>query len=258
MPKARSVGEWLTAVRSRAPIPDLIEDLIPNGNELTLIAGRPGSGKTNLALYLALCLATGTPFFGFATKQIEVTYLGFEGAETKLANRLEKIMRNFPNPGNNFHFEIIRPTKIGDDFVALVKGSPLVIIDPLRYLIEQDFCRPQDVSDFLSKLRTIAIVKSLCFVLVHHIRKPQAQIRIEPDDLYQIKGATEFVDAATTVLLLERAKHKPGPKSKIATLEPPEATHKLYFAKARDAIGDIQPLDLHFNPDKLLFEMKKE
>lgn len=258
MLKARSVSEWLTAVRSKPYTPDLIEDLIPNGNELTLIAGRPGSGKTNLVLYMALCLATGTPFFGFATKQVEVTYIGFEGAETKLANRLEKIMKSFPDPGNNFHFEIIRPTKIDDSFVALIKGSPLVIVDPLRYLVEGDFCRPQDASNFLSKLKTVAITKNLCFVLCHHIRKPQAHIRIDPDDLYQLKGATEYVDAATTVMLFEKAKQKPGPKSKVATLEPPAVTHKLYFAKARDAIGDIPPMELHFNQDKLLFEMKKE
>lgn len=43
----------------------VVEDLVPCG--LTLIAGDPKIGKSWFGLDLALCVASGEPFWGFAT-----------------------------------------------------------------------------------------------------------------------------------------------------------------------------------------------
>jgi len=253
MPEAPKVGDWLMAVSYEEDKEDYIDSLIPNGNDVSLLAGRPGTGKTNLCLYMALCLATGVPFFGFATQRVKVTYLGFEGSRIKMASRLDKIMREFKNPGDYFHFELVKPTsqdRLGSKFTEHIHGSQVVILDPLRYAVDGDFMRPQDASNFITKLKQIAISEELTFVLCHHIRKPQGYVRIEPDDLYQLKGATEYVDAATTVLLFEKTKLKPGPKTGNQEIE----SYTLYFAKTRDAINDIPPVKLHFNRDKLIYE----
>jgi len=252
MPRAPGIHEWLLGVRSEEVKEDIVDGLIADGDEITLLAGRPGTGKTNICLYLALCLATGTPFFGFATKRVEVTYLGFEGARTKLADRLEKIMKSFHNPHSYFHFDKIKPTKIDDKLIERIKGSKVVIIDPLRYLVEGDFCRPQDASNFIIKLKEVAANEKLTWVLSHHIRKPQSGILIDKDDIYQLKGATEYVDVATTVLLLERTKHKPGPKTQEQQEDSYEG-YTLYFAKARDAINEIPPMKLRFDREKLIY-----
>ena len=59
-----------------APLPFVVEDLLPQG--LHLLAGAPKIGKSWLALWLCLCTAQGKPLWNFATKPCEVLYLCLE------------------------------------------------------------------------------------------------------------------------------------------------------------------------------------
>ena len=248
--------EWIKMIQRQPQREDLINQLLPNGSGIMLLAGRPGVGKTNLALLLGLCLASGKPFLGFSCKRATVTYLAFEMADDKYLARFDKLLPQFPSSVvDNFRFARILPTKlkqVDSDFLSLLTGASIVIIDPLRYLVAGDFIKPQDAATFISIINEIARKYDISFILIHHVKKPQGFLRVEPDDLYQLKGATEYVDAATTVLLLEKAKisfSKGFGSSKDRYI--------LYFAKTRDALAEIEPVKLVFNRDKLLFEKEE-
>jgi len=249
-----ALENWETRVRTRPSSPDLVEGILPDSTDYMLIAGRAGIGKSIIALQLAFCLATGTPFLSFSCQKVKVGYLSFEGSDQKLLERVEKIKTNFPPTGRNLFVhvgDIFKLARQPQKFIWAVKGLRVLIIDPLRYMVEHDYCKPEYASNFISNLQLLSQQQNVACIIVHHIRKPDRRHLIEPGDLDNIKGATDYVDAATTVLLLERSRQSRS-GGKFAPVVPDEKT--LYFAKTRDAIADIPPKTLILNRSKLIFE----
>ena len=70
-------------------IKDVIED-----NSLTMIFGSAGSGKTFLALDMALCIATGKPYHELEVQQGSVAYIAGEG-HAGFAKRVAAWCKNF-------------------------------------------------------------------------------------------------------------------------------------------------------------------
>jgi 5S rRNA maturation endonuclease (ribonuclease M5) len=64
--------------QSMKPIDWLVKDYFEH-DSLTQLFGEPGSGKSFIALSLACCVATGTPWFGKEVKQGAVFYICGEG-----------------------------------------------------------------------------------------------------------------------------------------------------------------------------------
>lgn len=251
----RLVRPWLRQAQKKPANPDLIEGLLPDGNDFMLLVGRPGIGKTNMSLNIAYCLATGTSFFGFACQKVKVGYLGFEGSDHKLAKRVEKIQQNFPDPAGNLYIQVgglFKLPRQPQKFKAVTNGLRVIIIDPLRYMVQGDYCKPENAAQFISSLHDLCVQQGVAAIICHHVRKRKENLRLEPGDLDSIKGATDYADTATSVLLLERAHQARNPKGKFALIDPDKVT--LYFAKARDAIADIPPKNLRLNRQKLLFE----
>ncbi len=220
------VEEWMSQVRSKPQVPDLVEELIPANSGLVLLGGRTGIGKTNLVLQLAFSVATGVKFLGLQTHQADVGYLGFEGAPDKMANRLEKLARGFSDWQGHLRFAVRPPLKLeGNEaqFLTMFQGVGLAILDPLKYLVSGDYIKPADAQRFLARLLTLADDLGAPILISHHIRKPDMRGLFEPGDLYELKGAGDYVEAATTVMLLERERqgHRLGggsPRSSPTTL----------------------------------------
>lgn len=70
--------------------PMIINDWLPAGYA-TLLAGHGGAGKSAIALHLAVCIATGKPFFGLEVGQRRVLYLSCEDRVTVLHWRFARI-----------------------------------------------------------------------------------------------------------------------------------------------------------------------
>jgi RecA-family ATPase len=71
----------------------LVPDRLPAGYA-TLLAGHGSVGKSGIALYLAVCMAAGRPFFGLGVAQRQVLYLSCEDREAVLHWRLTRICRH--------------------------------------------------------------------------------------------------------------------------------------------------------------------
>jgi len=78
------------AGRDPQPPQFISPDWLPIGYA-TLLAGHGGIGKSGIALYLAVCMAAGLPFFGLDVERRRVMYLSCEDRENILHWRLSRI-----------------------------------------------------------------------------------------------------------------------------------------------------------------------
>lgn len=252
----RTLIEARKEIKSRPPADDLIQDLLPDSSSAyMLICGRAGIGKTFLALYLLFCLATGKPFLSFKTKQCQVGYLSMEGSDRKILNRFDTISESFPGAEANISWEHSLPITLNEKgyerLGEIVSGLDVFIIDPMRPLVMGDYTAPKDATLFLKTLQKLQNDTSTRVILIHHIRKPDRKVKVQPEDLqYEVKGATEYVEAATTVLLLEKS---PQPKDHYGKFLPSTDDKLLHFCKVKDSTTDLRPITLRFQRDTMLY-----
>ena len=243
-------------ILARPPANDLIQDLLPDSSSAyMLICGRSGIGKTFLALNILYCLATGTAFLSHKTKQCRVGYLSMEGSDRKLLNRFNTLSTSFPGAEDNIHWHHTLAITLNEAGISqleeIITGLDVVIIDPLRPLVPGDYTTPKDANTFLKNLQRVQNETSTKIILIHHIRKPDKRVKVQPEDLqFEVKGAAEYVEAATTVTLLERA---PQPKDNLGKWLPRPDDRLLHFVKVKDAPTDLKPITLCFNRERMLF-----
>jgi hypothetical protein len=251
------LSEWRERVLEEPATDDLIQDILPNcSSEYLLLCGRSGIGKTNLALHMAFCLAAGKPWFGFKVKQCKVGYLVFEGAPKKLLLRVDKLLKSYPEGEGNFYFDRHLPFKLVGPGIQklqeLMEGLDVCFIDPIRYIIPGDYTKPEFASNFISSIKVICQKTGTILILLHHVKKPDIRLKVRPEDLqYEVKGATDYVDAAGTLLLLERARQARNSGGKFGSNSDDRT---LYFCKVKDAPAELLPLNLQFNRDTLVYE----
>ena len=91
-------------------------------------------------------------------------------------------------------------------------------------------------------------------ILTCHIKKPSTNGLWEAGDVYDLKGATEYVDASTSVLLLERTRQGRSNDGRgFGKVDKDKVT--LHFAKTRIALRDLEPLELQRNFDRGSFDV---
>lgn len=226
-----------------------IDELLPNSTtDYGIIAGRTGRGKTAEALYLALCLATGNSYRGYKVERIPVGYLGFEGNQVNITERLQKLLPHFPTPDSGyFSLDIVEKRyRLKGNVEKLAKeskGLKLLILDRVKGLVHGDYVRPNFVNEFVEDLREAQRKLKIVVVLTLQVRKEHAETKVKTGDLDKIKGAADYVEDATFVILLER----PNMKS------PPEEWCNLYFAKHREARKALPNLELRYDYEKAMF-----
>jgi RecA-family ATPase len=255
--KMKSLAQMRKEIMSRPPAEDLIQDLLPDSSSAyMLICGRSGIGKTFLALNMLFCLATGEPFLSHKTKPCKVGYLSMEGSDQKILNRFDAISYSFPsNAKENIYWKHTTAITLTDagllHLEELITGLDVVIMDPLRPLIAGDYTSPKDANTFLKRLQRLQNETSTRLVLIHHIRKPDKRHKVQPEDLqFEVKGAAEYVEAATTVVLLERASQ---PKDSFGRFLNSSDDRLLHFVKVKDSPTDLRPIALRFDRERMLF-----
>jgi hypothetical protein len=88
IPTVMTLDELLQ--KSLPPLRWIVPGLIPEG--VTLLAGRPKSGKSYLALQIAVALGEGAPVLGeIACEPCEVLYIALEDGERRLQGRALKL-----------------------------------------------------------------------------------------------------------------------------------------------------------------------
>lgn len=248
-----TIKEYIKMVKKRKPGAEIVEQILPDApGEYVIVAGRTGLKKTMFCMNLAFSIATGTPFLGLKCKKEPVFYFAFEGDDKNLVSRLEKMSKHFPDTGDLLRFErlpIKRPSELYEDVLARLRSHPepkVVMLDPVKFIVEGNALKPEDSQKFIGRLEEDMASLKATAILVIHIRKPQNRNSlIYPTDVYEIKGATEWVDSATTAIILEKQAYQ---KKGLV----------LGFAKRRTATTDFPNFTLTFDPATCLVEKEGE
>ena len=220
-----------------APLPFVVEDLLPQG--LHLLAGAPKIGKSWLALWLCLCTAQGKPLWSFATKPCEVLYLCLEDSFQRIQSRLFDLTEDAPP---SLHFAVMAEqlhSGLVEQIEQFLKEHPvtgLVVIDTLQRIRAVG----SEANPYASDYRDIGVLKALAdrhriaILLIHHLRKLN-----DDDPMNMISGTTGLSGATDSNFVLR--KNKRGENS--ATL----------YCTGRDIV--YRELSLEFDGEKHVWNL---
>ena len=121
------------------PIPDqpfMVETLVPE-NQVTLLAGHGGSGKSSLALTLAVHVALGLPFAGLQVARGRVCIVSLEDDVSTVKRRVRAIFEALQaNPAHAEQIDILDGTETGG-LVYEVQASGVKSLAKAKRLFEQ-------------------------------------------------------------------------------------------------------------------------
>jgi len=175
----------------------LVEGRLPTAG-LSLLAGKPKAGKSTLARGLALAVARGEPFLGWATIRGPVFYLALE-------EKRAEVRAHFAAMGGTDEDVRVFVARAPHDGLAQLRAAAtnakpaLIIIDPLLRLV-----RLKNSNDYAEVTAALELLLSLArdtgahVLAVHHLGKGE---RSGGD---AILGSTAILAAVDTALLLRR------------------------------------------------------
>ena len=187
-----------------SPIKYVVPGVIVEG--LTLLAGKPKLGKSWLLLHMAIAVARG----GFTLGEIhcaegDVLYLALEDNLRRLQARMTKLLGLQQWPSRlQFLCEMPRLAEGGlakiKEWIEGTEHPRLVIIDTLA-MVRMPNRKDQSTYDAdyaaVKELRKLANEAGIAIVLVHHLRKAEA------DDAFDtVSGTLGLTGAPDTILIL--------------------------------------------------------
>jgi len=160
----------------------LIPRILPEQGLVTLVA-KPSSKKSFLALHMACCVATGTPFFDIPTTKGNIIYIAAEG-QSGIDKRISawEVEQGIPIASEAFGI-IVEPLQINDSekLQALVAtlleraeqvgGFSLVVIDTLNRTLAGDENAARDMTTFVAGCSEIINRLNCAVLLLHHPSK---------------------------------------------------------------------------------------
>ena len=186
----------------------ILPDILPDSG-LFLLSGKPKSGKSWLALALAMAVAQFGVCLDRAVAGGRVLYLALEDNQRRLKERMLKLQPDVagdPDQLSESAFATEFPRLGAGAEPALEKalsagGVRLVVIDTLQKIRAVGGAANQYESDYLaiSALKRLADQYGVCVLVIHHTRKMDA------DDIHDsVSGTLGLTGAADGSLVLVR------------------------------------------------------
>lgn len=174
--KASAIGR--SALKKIPPPVPVIDGVIFLDN-LARLSSEPGRGKTFLALDMALCVATGTPWHGHKVRQGRVLYLVGEGLSglNQRVEAWESYHRKAVPEGAvewlDLPLELHDPEGIDPDGLATYvqeEGFTVVIVDTqARYTAGMEENSNSEVGVLVKNLDRLKKAVGACILLIHHV-----------------------------------------------------------------------------------------
>ncbi len=189
-----------------------IPGLLPEG--LTILAGRPKTGKSWLAFDVCLAISRGGQALGNRpVPQGSALYLALEDHHRRLQDRLLQLVADEEAP-NSLFFSCQMPRFEAGGLAALEEwldrhpACRLVVLDTLARF-RPTLKRSEDpyMADtlVLSSLQRLAVDRSLSVVVVHHTRKTSSETG---DPLDEVLGSTGITGTADAIWVLQRPRNE--------------------------------------------------
>ncbi len=208
--------------QSLPPVTWLVNNLLPQG--LCILAGRPKSGKSFLALNMAISITRGRRVLDFfPSNPACVLYVPYEDSFQRMQSRTQMLSKALPgkscNPGLIFPERVSGSDATGTgtlDFPRLtndcaefletvLKKVPeikLIIFDTLQRALAKDKQNRErwHMDDFerLAIMQRFALEHGICILFIHHSKKNSVD-----DDQDTFSGAPGLFALADVTILLE-------------------------------------------------------
>ena len=186
----------------KAPV---VEGLLYPG--VYIFAGSPKIGKSFFMAQLAYHVAAGVSLWDYPVRQGSVLYLALEDDYARLQKRLSRM---FDVEGSD---NLYLATDAGtmaegleaqlEQFIIMHPETVLIIIDTLQRIRElggEQYSYAKDY-EVIKHLKTFADKHAICFLIVHHTRKMEAE-----DSFDMISGTNGLLGAADGAFVLKKKK----------------------------------------------------
>ena len=218
----------------------IVQNLSPVG--LTILAAKPKSGKSLMAIDLGNSLANGSKFLGkFDLPEHEVLYLALEDTEPRLQTRLKKLSED-PN-GTGKLYCATECCRLDQGFFSDLENwlsqkpaVKLIIVDTfnkIRRLKRRGTTPYEKDYNEINELKKFADDHKIAIVVVHHLRKSEAK-----DITDTIAGSTGITAAADAIYILQKERG---------------SNNATFYVTGRD-IPDFE-IGLTLNPESLSWEI---
>jgi RecA-family ATPase len=189
------------------PLKFVVPGFIAEG--LTLFAGKPKIGKSWLLLHAAWAVATGDyTLGGISCEAGDVLYASLEDNQRRLQSRLTKLFGVSADWPVSLQFTCDMPRladgglRFIEDWIAGVERPRLIIIDTLA-MVRMPNRKDQNSYDAdctpVKDLRDLASRYGVAIVLVHHLRKAEAD-----DPFDTISGTLGLTGAPDSLMIIWR------------------------------------------------------
>jgi hypothetical protein len=216
--------------------PDWIIPGLLKRNNTMFIVGEPKMAcKSWLLANLAWDLSEGKPVWGIQhskkgyifvpKRQMRIVYFSQEDAEDDFQDRAELITATGRQPNENFWFvpKNLQMTLDSDsgaklveaELTAAAKAGPidLVILDPLRRVLQGDESNSEKIAQIWRKLNDWGDAFNCSFIVAHHVVKPPRQQgqNYDPSSPYVSRGSSDIYAGADAFINVVPAKQKGQP-----------------------------------------------
>ena len=194
------------------PVEPIVKYLVYSNN-ITILAGQTGAGKSTAVLQMALCIASGLPVFGyFEVTQKRVMLVRFEGEDDDFAKMFKKMTAYFISKSGTDEWLrsnlIIKTMEATDEeFIDNWQNIELslqetgfsdgvLIVDNMYTSTDVELQSNEAVKDLLRVISNIRKRYNLAPILVSHPTKGvQADKDLHPDQIQGGKVITNFVSS---------------------------------------------------------------
>lgn len=194
----------------RPDIQWLVRGLLPMPG-FALLLGQPKSGKSFLALQLALAVAKGQDFMGHAATQGRVLYLQFDTSEMVWRDRLQGLREEGHDIAGQVYMidpkyqptwaNVLQQETQQAISQAVEKCDPsLIVIDVLREIHSSDENDSTEMKIVCDVLRRLTHGRAV--LLLHHTHKLGAVE--EPDPISCLRGSSYVAGMAETIWLVHK------------------------------------------------------
>lgn len=241
---------------SLPPIRPIIPRLLMEG--ATILAGRPKSGKSFLALQMAQALATGGRALGYfqVEKPMRVVYFGLEDGMVRMQGRLVTLDQalNQTQRTEMIQYAFDLPPAAGKDPAQFADAilSPyitdnadvgMIVIDTLARLmpIKDERSKKSDNSyqsdyNLVKPFQVLAKAHHIAVVLVHHTRKALGE-----DPIDEVSGTLGLTGGVDSVIILKRPKRRKVGDLVVASRDLPGGEYAIEFDRCLWTIlGDAE------------------
>ena len=187
-----------------------METVYPLWENVTIVQGNPGEGKTTFALRLAVACSTGGTLPGM--KPIQPFQVIYQTAEDGLGDTVKPRLIEAAADLDRVLVidEAKRELTLSDERIekAIIQnGARLIILDPIQAYMgdKADMNKANEVRPIFRRLAEVAERTGCAVILIGHLNKAAGG-----QSAYRGLGSIDFRAAARSVLLIGRVKREPN------------------------------------------------